>query len=113
MTDLLLDTHIFLWLNGQPEKLSKRALEICADPKNAIYLSSISPWEIQITSQLGKLHISVPWQTICNYEIIKSLSRLQAITRQPSLFLIKILSRSSVQRIANYMSNKTLFTYFL
>ena len=59
-----MNPYIFFWLNDQPEKLNKRALESCADPKNAIHLSLISLWEIQIKSQLGKLHISVPWQTM-------------------------------------------------
>lgn len=64
MTHLLLDTHIFLWLNDQPEKLSRAALESCADPKNSIHLSLISLWEIQIKSQLGKLQLNVPWQSM-------------------------------------------------
>lgn len=62
--NLLLDTHIFLWLNDRPEKLSNQALKSCADPTNSIYLSLISLWEIQIKSQLGKLTISASWQTM-------------------------------------------------
>jgi PIN domain nuclease of toxin-antitoxin system len=54
---LLLDTHIFLWLNANPEKLSSRILDACSNPDNLIYLSLVSPWEIQIKQQLGKLRL--------------------------------------------------------
>ncbi|MEO0647646.1 MAG: type II toxin-antitoxin system VapC family toxin [Cyanobacteria bacterium J06650_10] len=64
MTQLLLDTHIFLWLNDRPERLSKTAIESCADPTNELFLSLVSLWEIQIKSQLGKLQMSVPWPTM-------------------------------------------------
>lgn len=55
--DLLLDTHIFLWLNEQPEKLSTNILKHCEDSNNTLYLSHVSPWEIQIKNQLGKLEL--------------------------------------------------------
>ncbi|MCI5150628.1 MAG: type II toxin-antitoxin system VapC family toxin [Candidatus Electrothrix sp. MAN1_4] len=55
---LLLDTHIFLWLNSEPEKIPPAAYGACADPENQLYLSHVSPWEIQIKQQLGKLRLS-------------------------------------------------------
>ena len=54
---LLLDTHIFLWLNSNPEKLTPGIHEACCDPENQLYLSLVSPWEIQIKQQLGKLQL--------------------------------------------------------
>ena len=62
--NLLLDTHIFLWLNEQPEKLSVNILQHCEDSNNSLYLSYVSPWEIQIKSQLGKLALDEPLQTM-------------------------------------------------
>lgn len=58
--NLLLDTHIFLWLNQQPESLSENVLALCEDTKNTLYLSHVSPWEIQIKSKLGKLDLQSP-----------------------------------------------------
>jgi PIN domain nuclease of toxin-antitoxin system len=58
--NLLLDTHIFLLLNQSPEKLSVDLLELCNDTKNTLFLSHISPWEIQIKTNLGKLDLNVP-----------------------------------------------------
>ena len=59
---LLLDTHVFLWLNGSPEKLTTAAREACENPGNNLYLSLASVWEIQIKQQLGKLELDAPWQ---------------------------------------------------
>ena len=54
---LLLDTHIFLWLNSDPEKLSPNIHDACSNSDNQLYLSIVSPWEIQIKQQLGKLRL--------------------------------------------------------
>ncbi len=61
---LLLDTHIFLWLNEQPEKLSTNILSHCEDRNNTLFLSHVSPWEIQIKQQLGKLALDKPLQAM-------------------------------------------------
>ena len=39
---LLLDMHIFLWLDSEPEKLSASVLAACEDPDNEIYFSVVS-----------------------------------------------------------------------
>ncbi|MGZ8164740.1 MAG: type II toxin-antitoxin system VapC family toxin [Methylobacter sp.] len=63
---LLLDTHVFLWLNVEPEMLSMSARAACEDPGNSLYLSLASIWEIQIKQQLGKLQLESPWQQMIN-----------------------------------------------
>jgi PIN domain nuclease of toxin-antitoxin system len=62
--NLLLDTHIFLWLNEQPEKLSANILSHCEDTNNTLFLSHVSPWEIQIKHQLGKLELDESLQAM-------------------------------------------------
>ena len=57
---VLIDTHAFIWLDTQPEKLSKTAMEICQDTDNELYLSMASIWEMQIKVQLGKLKLKIP-----------------------------------------------------
>lgn len=51
----LLDTHAFLWVLFSPEKLSRKAQAVIADPTNEICLSAISLWEISLKYALGKL----------------------------------------------------------
>ncbi|MBC8099871.1 MAG: type II toxin-antitoxin system VapC family toxin [Armatimonadetes bacterium] len=54
----LIDTHTFIWLDTQPERLSARVATFIADDFNTIFLSHISIWELQIKIQLGKLQLS-------------------------------------------------------
>jgi PIN domain nuclease of toxin-antitoxin system len=63
---LLIDTHVFLWLMDEPDKLSRKALEACQNRENQIYLSVVCAWEIEIKRQLGKLTLKLPLSTIIN-----------------------------------------------
>lgn len=38
---LLLDTHVFLWLVDEPDKLSRKALRACQNRANELYLSVV------------------------------------------------------------------------
>jgi len=53
---LLLDTHILLWWLNDDEKLPEKAHQMISHGDNAIYVSHISLWEIQIKVMAGKLH---------------------------------------------------------
>jgi PIN domain nuclease of toxin-antitoxin system len=51
----LLDTHALLWsLSGDPA-LTKAAHKIVAEPRNAVFVSAASAWEIATKVRLGKL----------------------------------------------------------
>lgn len=49
---LLLDTHVFLWIQTSPERL-KRQLALVEDERNELIVSAASSWEIAIKHQLG------------------------------------------------------------
>jgi len=49
--------------------LSATAAGLLADPANRLYLSMASIWEIGIKSGLGKMGLSVPYQTFLNTAI--------------------------------------------
>jgi len=51
---LLLDTHLLLWAAGQPERLSEEARGMIAEPRNALWFSAASLWEITIKHGLGR-----------------------------------------------------------
>jgi PIN domain nuclease of toxin-antitoxin system len=53
---LLLDTHIFLWLLAEPERLGGYIASL-EDPGNELLLSAASSWEIAIKVQLGRLDL--------------------------------------------------------
>ncbi len=51
---LLLDTQLLLWAAGQPERLSRAALELLEDATNELLFSAASLWEIAIKATLGR-----------------------------------------------------------
>lgn len=55
MARLLLDTHVLLWANESPERLSAEAVAALEDPANDLLVSSVSVAEIEIKRRLGKL----------------------------------------------------------
>ncbi|MBC7898568.1 MAG: type II toxin-antitoxin system VapC family toxin [Saprospiraceae bacterium] len=58
---ILIDTHIFLWLFLEPERFSKAAINFVKDQKdNQFYLSHASSWEISIKFGVGKLKLPKP-----------------------------------------------------
>src|SRR5260221_367496 len=62
----LLDTHVYIWFEGEPDKLSNRTREICEDKINVLYLSAASIWEMQIKIQTGKLEFPKLQDKIAN-----------------------------------------------
>lgn len=56
--NLLIDTHVFLWILFAPKKISKRVKDLLSDPENAKYISAITFWEISLKYQLGKLKLA-------------------------------------------------------
>jgi PIN domain nuclease of toxin-antitoxin system len=51
---LLLDTHLLLWVAGQPKSLPAAARRLIADRRHALYFSAASLWEIAIKRSLGR-----------------------------------------------------------
>lgn len=84
---LLIDTHAFLWLMGEPEKLSRKALGACQDRGNELYLSVVSTWEIEIKRQLGKLRLKSPLRTIIPQQQEKNNLQILAVALEHVLAL--------------------------
>ncbi len=68
MTPLLIDTHVWLWLNFAVPKLSPTTLKSirAASQQRAIYLSPISMWEVALKVSRGKIELDRPlrqWMT--------------------------------------------------
>lgn len=58
--NFLLDTHVWLWWNSEPSKLSQTTLAVIAEPENEVFLSSASVWEMAIKARIGKLPLPEP-----------------------------------------------------
>ena len=53
---LLLDTHALLWWWTDDARLSSSARTAIANPRNDVFVSAASAWEIATKHRLGKLH---------------------------------------------------------
>ena len=54
---LLVDTHVFLWLQTEPERLRAETRTLLASTANDVFLSVASVWEMAIKAGLGKLRL--------------------------------------------------------
>lgn len=59
---LLLDTHVFLWLDEGAPGFPATVRALCESADNEVYLSVASVWEMQIKIMLGKLKTRTPLQ---------------------------------------------------
>jgi PIN domain nuclease of toxin-antitoxin system len=55
--NLLLDTHVLLWWLGDPDKIGAAARKAIAEPRNSVFVSATSAWEIAIKIAIGKLSV--------------------------------------------------------
>lgn len=56
----LIDTHVLLWLDSSPERLSEHILGLLRDPRHPVYCSAASLWEIAIKQSVNKLEVHGP-----------------------------------------------------
>ena len=55
---VLLDTHVWLWMWGEPERLRNEARTILEDPSTELHVSAASAWEISLKEAAGRLTLS-------------------------------------------------------
>ncbi len=68
MKRLLLDTPVLLWWLADDPQLGAGARAAIADPRNQIYVSAVSTWEIAIKTQLGKLQTPIDMESLIELE---------------------------------------------
>jgi len=51
----LLDTHVFLWMLGEPSRLTAAAAQAICNPDHTVCVSAVTAVEISIKRTLGKL----------------------------------------------------------
>jgi len=57
---LLLDTHVFLWIATDDDRLPRDLKALLREPTNDVYLSVVSSWEIAVKARTGKLVLPMP-----------------------------------------------------
>lgn len=54
---LLLDSHVLIWCMASPEQLLKKTQQAIEDPRNEVFFSAASIWELTIKAAKGKLRL--------------------------------------------------------
>src|SRR5437660_10461300 len=66
----LLDSGVWLWSVGEPERMSSSAREIFADRTEELFLSAVTSWDVSIKVASGKLRLPEPPGTYVPSRII-------------------------------------------
>lgn len=82
----LLDTHTFLWWLENDKRLNNVIRKVISNPRNVIYVSVVSGWEISIKQKNGKL----PLKTTVKVCFEKSYFEVIPITLNHVLQLEKL-----------------------
>jgi PIN domain nuclease of toxin-antitoxin system len=53
----LLDTHVWLWSQITPHRLSSATQAVLADPQHELHLSPISVWEAMLLIERGRIQV--------------------------------------------------------
>jgi PIN domain nuclease of toxin-antitoxin system len=51
----LLDTNTFLWIAGDPDRLSEKAMALVISSENRLYLSAASGWEMALLHRFERV----------------------------------------------------------
>ena len=78
--NLLLDTHIFIWLQIELHKLSAKRLQMLEDENNRLFLSLASIWEIQLKIMLNKFKFPKPLPEIIREQQLVNDLQILSIT---------------------------------
>ncbi len=60
--NLLLDTHVWIWSVGSPDRVSTRARAALSKAGNTVALSPVSIWEALLLAEKGRVELAPdPW----------------------------------------------------
>ncbi len=82
---VLLDTHVFVWLLFEPDRLDDAVMARVSDPAERVLLSVASAWEIAIKSAIGKLEVADDLATWLPDRVQKTNTDLLPIAVQHAL----------------------------
>jgi PIN domain nuclease of toxin-antitoxin system len=75
--NLLLDTHIWIWNDLQPEKLSPQVVQELMGGHNVLWLSPVSIWELVLLVEKKKLQLKQQFHVWVN-ESVQNLGLQEA-----------------------------------
>ena len=82
---LLLDTHIWVWSQLEPEHLSVRVASAIESPENGLWLSPISLWELVLLVEKARLRLDQPVEAWIEKAMEEMPTREAPLTHQIAL----------------------------
>ncbi|MFN0277931.1 MAG: type II toxin-antitoxin system VapC family toxin [Pyrinomonadaceae bacterium] len=73
---ILLDTHVLIWAVAESPRLKPSVIALLNDPKEKVFLSSVTALEIAVKWSLGKLQLPKP-----PYELIEEFLATSGISQ--------------------------------
>jgi PIN domain nuclease of toxin-antitoxin system len=86
----LLDSHSLLWFVWDHHKLSPKARDLMANPRNELLFSMASLWEIAIKVSIGKLRLAEPYDAFMNQVITTNHLIILPITVQHATRVVSL-----------------------
>ncbi|TMQ09614.1 MAG: type II toxin-antitoxin system VapC family toxin [Deltaproteobacteria bacterium] len=80
---LLLDTHVFVWMHGEPGQLSARAQKLLVDADTELHLSVVVAWELGIKIARERLTLPEPLE-----EYVTSRAQRSRMSLLPDRMLV-------------------------
>ncbi|XOV94017.1 MAG: type II toxin-antitoxin system VapC family toxin [Bacteroidota bacterium] len=115
----LIDTHIFIWIFSEPEKIKRKVKAILDDPEVILFVSPITFYEIQLKKILGKLDFEPELDEIIGEEYFEVLNitsehtiatiDLPLLHRDP--FDRILIAQSIVEEITMITGDKEIMMY--
>lgn len=62
MTSFLLDTHVVIWWLESPERITREARTEIANPRNVVFMSAVSMFEIATKEAKGQLRFDADFR---------------------------------------------------
>lgn len=93
MSSYLLDTHTWLWMLTEPDRLRPEIRELLTDPREELLLSAVSSWEIAIKYRLGRLPLPEPPMTYVPDRIRRTGVTLLAVEHDHALRVSELPER--------------------
>ena len=88
--NLLIDTHVFLWMLDDEQRLTTVARDALLASDNELYLSMASYWEICIKLSIGKLSLQTNWPRVFEREMRNNSIQWLAIKPEHARITIKL-----------------------
>lgn len=76
----LVDTHAFLHMTSDPNRLSRKAKGVIEDRDSELLLSAASVWEMAIKCSLGKLELAAPLAEFVREQLLATQTSVINVT---------------------------------